>query len=127
MSCVGYNDQTENAQLLIFAQLSLMHSFQTDAVSFSRGRNMFMVRTQADWGHEVTFTVIKNNNRVILDCCLQKSTVSWKFNQIMPITFFFFLYFVGSCELHGLKDMKMCLAEKQLIDTQLIDMCQWDI
>lgn len=40
----------------------------------------------------------------------------------MPITFFFFLYFVGSCELHGLKDMKMCLAEKQLIDTQLIDM-----
>lgn len=99
-----------------------MHSFQRDAVSFSRGRNMFMVRTQADWGHEVTFTVIKNNNRVIL-----YEHKRWKFNQIMPITFFFFLYFVGSCELHGLKDMKMCLPEKQLIDTQLIDMCQWDI
>lgn len=77
---------------------------------------MFMVRKQADWKHEVTFTVIKNNNRVIL-----YEHKRWKFNQIMSITFFF-LYFVGSCELHGLKDVKMCLPEKQLID-----MCQWDI
>lgn len=69
-----------------------------------------------------TFTVIKNNNRGILH-----EHKRWKFNQIMSITFFFFLYFVGSCELRGLKDVKMCLPEKQLIDTQLIDMCQWDI
>lgn len=89
---------------------------------------MFIVRKQADWGQngrkrEVHLYTLQQ----LSDGGILYEHKRWKFNQIMSVTFFFFLYFVGSCELHGLEDVKMCLPEKQLIDTQLIDMCQWDI